>query len=161
MNWWGHRFFQNTNLKLQRFLPYPLINFQGRHFCYFWLRFGRNDDLIHSFWIQLTFSAFVKLLNTRYLLFLAMCFGKCEFSPFFFRNKPGNFCDGFLITRFSSNFFRQEFNQFGISWKKYIIFSLLNIETSIGGNKDMKKISRCDDNNPVLVSNLNTTKTFM
>ena len=30
MNLWGHRFSQNPNQKLQRFLPYPLINFQGR-----------------------------------------------------------------------------------------------------------------------------------
>ena len=76
---------------------------------------------LHTFILHIninSFSAFIKLLNTRYLLFLAMCFGKGEFRPFFFRHKPGNFSDDFLITRFSSNFFRQEFNQFGISWKK-------------------------------------------
>ena len=126
-------FLQKSQQKIRDFCPGSLLEGRAEISVIFGWHFGRNDDLINSFWIQLTFSAFVKLLNTRYLLFLAMCFGKGEFSPFFFRNKPGNFCDGFLITRFSSNFFRQEFNQFGISWKKYIIFKLLKNETSIGG----------------------------
>ena len=39
MNWWGHRLSKNPNQKLQRFLPYPLINFQGRNLCNFWLGF--------------------------------------------------------------------------------------------------------------------------
>ena len=49
----GHRFFQNPNQKLQRFLPYPLINFQIS--VDFGWDFGRNDDLINSFCIWLTF----------------------------------------------------------------------------------------------------------
>ena len=36
---WGHRFSQNANQKLQRFLSYPLINFQNRNLCHFWLAF--------------------------------------------------------------------------------------------------------------------------
>jgi hypothetical protein len=35
----GHRFSQNANQKLPRFLPYPLINFQGRNLGNFWLVF--------------------------------------------------------------------------------------------------------------------------
>ena len=43
MNIWGHRFFQNPNQKLQRFLPYPLVNFQGRNLCNFWLGFWKKQ----------------------------------------------------------------------------------------------------------------------
>ena len=43
MNLWGHRFFQNANQNLQRFLPYPLINFQGRNLCNFWLEFWEKQ----------------------------------------------------------------------------------------------------------------------
>ena len=39
MNLWGHRFSQNANQKLPGFLPYPLINFQGRNLGNFWLAF--------------------------------------------------------------------------------------------------------------------------
>ena len=39
MKLWGHRFSQNSNQKLQRFLPYPRINLQGRNLCNFWLGF--------------------------------------------------------------------------------------------------------------------------
>ena len=39
MNLWGHRFSQNANQKLQEFLLCPLINFQGRNPCNFWLAF--------------------------------------------------------------------------------------------------------------------------
>ena len=40
------------NQKLPGFLPYPLINFQGRTAGNFW----RNDDLMNLNWIQLTFK---------------------------------------------------------------------------------------------------------
>ena len=36
-NLWGHGFSQNANQKLPGFLPYPLINFQGRNPGKFWL----------------------------------------------------------------------------------------------------------------------------
>ena len=39
MNLWGHRFSQNANQKFEGFLPYPLINFQGRNPSTFWLVF--------------------------------------------------------------------------------------------------------------------------
>ena len=42
MNLWGYRFFQNPNQKLQRFLPYLLINFQSRNLCNFWLGFWKK-----------------------------------------------------------------------------------------------------------------------
>ena len=75
MNLWGHRFSQNTNQKLQGFLPYQtnkdrstfLVIFFGYNPCLFgWaeilvilgLHFGRNDDLINSFIIYLTFNTF-------------------------------------------------------------------------------------------------------
>ena len=75
MNLWGHRYSQNANQKLQGFLPYQtnkdrstffddfLVNagsFFGYDPCLFGkaeilvilgLYFGRNDDLIDSFWI--------------------------------------------------------------------------------------------------------------
>ena len=74
MNLWGHRFPKNANLKLQKFLPYQtnkdcsqktaythqkiaknvlwsLFVWQGRNALIFGLHFGRNDDLIDSFWI--------------------------------------------------------------------------------------------------------------
>ena len=56
MNLWGHRFSQNANQKISRFLSYPLISFQNRNLEIFGWHFGRNDDLINSFWIELTFS---------------------------------------------------------------------------------------------------------
>ena len=75
MNLWGHHFSQNANLKLQGFLSYHtnkdrstlfgdfLVSvgcFFGYNSCLFGgaeilvilgLHFGRNDDLINSFWI--------------------------------------------------------------------------------------------------------------
>ena len=76
MNLWGHPFSQNANQKLQEFLPYQtnkdrsmffgeFRQFFGYDPCFFGraeilvifgLHFGRNDDLINSFWIQLTFN---------------------------------------------------------------------------------------------------------
>ena len=53
MNLWGHRFSQNTNQKLQRFLPYPLINSQGRNLCNFWLIFWEKR-WPHKFILNLT-----------------------------------------------------------------------------------------------------------
>ena len=47
MNLWSHRFSQNPNQKLQRFLAYLLINFQGRNLCNFWLGFWKTS-YIHS-----------------------------------------------------------------------------------------------------------------
>ena len=59
MNLWGHRFSQNTNQKLTIFLPYPLINFQGRNLGNFWLAFWGKRwpnkfilNLIDLYWIQ-------------------------------------------------------------------------------------------------------------
>ena len=84
MNLWGYHFFQNANQKLQEFLPYQTYkdrstffgdflvsvgSFFGYDPCLFgraeiwenfgW-HFGRNDDLINSFWIQVTFRAFLQ-----------------------------------------------------------------------------------------------------
>ena len=39
MNLWGHRFFQNPNQKLQRFLPWKFIRRYGKNLCNFWLGF--------------------------------------------------------------------------------------------------------------------------
>ena len=53
LNLWGHCFFQNPNQKLQRFLPYPVINFQGRNLCNLWLGF-RKKWWPHKFILNLT-----------------------------------------------------------------------------------------------------------
>ena len=53
MNLWGHRFSQNPNQKLQRVLPYPLINFQGRSLYNFWLGFWKKR-WPHKFILNLT-----------------------------------------------------------------------------------------------------------
>ena len=53
MNLWGHHFFQNANQKLQRFLPYPLITFQGRNLCNFWLASWKKQ-WPHEFILNLT-----------------------------------------------------------------------------------------------------------
>ena len=39
MNLWGHPFSQNANMNTAWFLPYPVINFQGRNSSNFWLAF--------------------------------------------------------------------------------------------------------------------------
>ena len=39
MNSRGHHFSQNANQKFEEFLPYPLINFQGKNPSNFWLAF--------------------------------------------------------------------------------------------------------------------------
>ena len=53
MNLWGHRFSQNANQKLPRFLPYPLINFQGKNLGNFWLAFWEKR-WPHKFILNLT-----------------------------------------------------------------------------------------------------------
>ena len=53
MNLWSHRFSQNTNEKLSGFLPCVVRAEILTIFCSY---FGRNDDLINSFWNCLTFS---------------------------------------------------------------------------------------------------------
>ena len=53
MNLSGHRFSQNTNKKISKFLSYPL---RTKIWKIFGWDFGTNDDLINSFWIQLTFN---------------------------------------------------------------------------------------------------------
>ena len=58
MNLWDHRFSQNADQKFEGFLPFPLINFRSEILQIFGCHFGRNDDLIISFWIQLTFGIF-------------------------------------------------------------------------------------------------------
>ena len=90
MNLWGHRFSQNANLKLQGFLPYqtnkdrsqkktaytqqktikkchnPCLFGRAEILVIFGLHFGRNDDLINSFWIKLTFRTLIEKLQ-KYL----------------------------------------------------------------------------------------------
>ena len=39
MNFCSHHFFQNANQTFEGFLPYPLINFQGRNSSNFWLAY--------------------------------------------------------------------------------------------------------------------------
>ena len=80
MNLCGHCFSQNANQKLQGFLPYQTKRIVAKKTAYnhqkitkrkcydpclygraeilviIGLHFGRNDDLINSFWIELTFS---------------------------------------------------------------------------------------------------------
>ena len=85
MNLWGHHFSQNANQKFQGFLPYQTIKDRSTFFgdCrqFYWLtmapclfgraeilvifgwHFGRNDDLINLFWIQLTF---IKVFKTNF-----------------------------------------------------------------------------------------------
>ena len=54
MNLWGHRFSQNANQKSIRFLPYPLINFQGRNLRNFWLAFWEKQQWPNKFILNLT-----------------------------------------------------------------------------------------------------------
>ena len=60
MNLWGHCFSQIANQEVPRFLPYPLINFQGRNLCNFCLGFGEKRGP-HKFFLNLTPPK--KLLN--------------------------------------------------------------------------------------------------
>ena len=53
MNLWSHRFSQNMNKKLSRFLPSLHRAEILTIFCSY---FGRNDDSINSFWNCLTFT---------------------------------------------------------------------------------------------------------
>ena len=53
MNLWSHRSYQNTDKKLSRFLPSLL---RAEILTIFRSYFGRNNDLINSFWNCLTFS---------------------------------------------------------------------------------------------------------
>ena len=60
MNLWSHRFSQNTNKKMSRFLPSLhraeiLTNFR--------LYFRRNNDFMNSFWNCLIFSNSIKLFH--------------------------------------------------------------------------------------------------
>ena len=61
MNLWGHRFFQNPNQKLQRFLPYLLINFECKYLCNFWLGYWKNQ-WSHKFILNLTKDELLKHL---------------------------------------------------------------------------------------------------
>ena len=61
MNFWGHRFFQNPNQKLQRFLPYLLINFECKYLCNFWLGHWKNQ-WSHKFILNLTKDELLKHL---------------------------------------------------------------------------------------------------
>ena len=54
MNFWSHHFSQNMNEKLLGFLPCGVRAEILKIFC---SCFGRNDDLINSFWNLLTFSS--------------------------------------------------------------------------------------------------------
>ena len=53
MNLLSHHFSQNTNVKLSGFLPFIV---KAEILTIFCLYFGRNNDLISSFWNWLTFS---------------------------------------------------------------------------------------------------------
>ena len=63
MNLWSHRFSQNTNEKLSRFLPSLHRAEILTIFCSY---FGRNDDFINSFWNWLTFNNTVFYLHCCY-----------------------------------------------------------------------------------------------
>ena len=52
MNLWSHRFSQNTNKKLSKFLP---SLHRAEILTFFCSYFGRNDDFLNSFWNCLTF----------------------------------------------------------------------------------------------------------
>ena len=54
MNLWSHRFSQNMNKKLSRFLP---SLHWAETLTIFRSYFGRNDDFINSFWNLLTFRS--------------------------------------------------------------------------------------------------------
>ena len=109
MNLWCHCFSQNANQKFREFLPYqtnkhrsqkklptltkksppkkccdPCLFGKAEILVIFGLHFGRNNDLINSFWIQLTFTMFcdmkgpftVKLWPFNFLvssLFMSSC----------------------------------------------------------------------------------------
>ena len=73
MNWWSHRFSQNMNQKLQRFLPCSVAQYRAEILTIFGSYFGRNDDFINSFCNFPTFSS----LYTQCTLFdmtkLSLC----------------------------------------------------------------------------------------
>ena len=50
---WIYEVIVSPNQKLQRFLPYPLINYQGRNLCNFWLAFWEKQ-WTHKFILNLT-----------------------------------------------------------------------------------------------------------
>ena len=65
MNLWSHRFFQNMNKKLLRFLPsLPTQSRNPEIFCSY---LGRNDDFINSLWNLLTFRC-LKFRNVYFAL---------------------------------------------------------------------------------------------
>ena len=73
MNLWGHRFSQNTNKKLSRFLPSPHRAEILTIFCSY---FGRNNDFINSFWNWLTFNVLptlVPIIVSNYIYLYLLC----------------------------------------------------------------------------------------
>ena len=55
MNLWGHRFSPKCQPKTLRISALPSNKLPGQKNFFGW-HFGRNDDLINSFWILMTFS---------------------------------------------------------------------------------------------------------
>ena len=55
MNLWGHLFSQNPNQNYRDFCPGSFLEGRAEIWEIFGWQFGRKDDLINSFWIQLTF----------------------------------------------------------------------------------------------------------
>ena len=73
MNLWSHRFSQNLNKKLSRFLPSLHRAEILTIFCSY---FGRNDDFINSLWNCLTFTFYMISFYARKLVifvFLSSC----------------------------------------------------------------------------------------
>ena len=60
MNLWGHRFSQNAKQKFPDFCFGSLSEGRTEIWKIFVCHFGRNDDLINFFWIQLTFRAYFR-----------------------------------------------------------------------------------------------------
>ena len=72
MNWWRHRFSQNMNKKLSRFLPCAVRAEILTFFCsYCW----RNYDFINSFWNLLTFRLHMAPFLTHFQMGLCIFIG--------------------------------------------------------------------------------------
>ena len=117
MNLWGHRFSQNANQKLSRFLPYPLINFHGRNFGNFWLAFWEKR-WPHKFILNLTDLCLVGQKN----LVCPISYGQIKcFCPSRLLSKVWKY---FLLLKSQSYIFSAKYVWSRNSWKCLAYFFL-------------------------------------
>ena len=92
MNLWGHYFSQNANQKFEGFLPYPLINFQGRNLGNFWLAFWEKR-WPHKFILNLTDLYWYSLHNLpgmTKVMWIWLCGVYCNVQVKKINCKPGH-----------------------------------------------------------------------